>query len=163
MGLADKQQVDLLIQIVDLLKRIERNLRPVRPLAVAIKLATFKINQNGRVRTEDMNLLLSENAEIDILGIEDAAGNPAVIDGDAKWSVSGDLGLGELQVAADNKSALFVRNGKVGTCAVEVRGDADLGPDVSEIVASVELVCLGGQAVKINLDAKAVPAVTPAP
>lgn len=106
-----------------------------------------------------MNLLLKENAQIKITGIQDAEGNPAQIEGDkVAWSVSGDQGLGELQVSEDTKSALFVRNGKVGTCAVEMRGDADLGPDQKDIVGVVELVCLGGEAVKFAFEATAVPA-----
>lgn len=105
-----------------------------------------------------MNLLLNEDADISVKGIKDAAGNDAAVEGDKlSWSVAGAQDLGELTVADDGKSAKFVRNGKVGTCQVEVRGDADLGPDEKIIIGSVELVCLGGQAERFELEAVAVP------
>lgn len=154
----DQLQLELLSEIVDLLRRIERNLRPVRPPAVRFKYEKFKITTDGKQKVEgDMNLLLAEHAEIDITGIEDEAGNAAQIEGDkVLWTVAGDQGLGDLQVAEDTKSAKFVRNGKVGTCTVEFRGDADLGPDEELIVGSVELACLGGKAVRFTVEAKAV-------
>lgn len=156
---SEQQQIDLLTEIKGLLRRIERNTRPVRPLAKTFVYETFKLTSDGRIRTDEMNLLLNENAEIDVTGIKDAGGNAAAIEGDkVNWSVSGESDLGELKVSEDTKSAVFVRNGKAGTCTVEFRGDADLGPDEDNIVGMVELVCLGGKAVKFEFEAKAIPA-----
>jgi len=105
-----------------------------------------------------MKLQITENAAIGITGIKDAKGNPASIDGVPKWDVKGDLSLGDLEVAADSMSAVFKRNGAVGTCTIQVSGDADLGPDEKLIIGEVEIECLGGEAVVFELEAKAVPA-----
>ncbi len=72
--------------------------------------------------------------------------------------MKGDLSLGDLEVAADMKSATFKRNGAVGLCTIQVSGDADLGPDEKLIVGEVDVECLGGQAVVFELKAEAVPA-----
>jgi len=108
-----------------------------------------------------MKLQLSENAQLTVTGIKDAGGNDALVDGDLKWAVAGDLGLGDLQVATDTRSALFVRNGKVGVCKVQVTADADLTAGEKLIMAEAELECLGGEAVVIELNASAVPVVVP--
>lgn len=151
------RQIELLEEVVNLLKRIERSLRPERPLAVVIELDVFKLNKSGREKAEDMKLTLDQNAEIKVKAIKDAAGNPALVEGKLAWAVKGDLNLGDLEVAEDGMSALFKRNGAVGTCTIQVSGDADLGPDEKIIVGEVELECLGGQAVVFELEANAVP------
>lgn len=154
----DLRVIELLELQVDLLRRIERNTMPAYSPAVAFKLSVTN-TVSGATGETNMNLLLGENAKVEILGIKDAAGNDAKIEGDkVTWSVSGDQDLGELQVSEDTKSVLFVRNGKPGTCSVEARGDADLTEGVKEIVGVVELVCLGGEAVKFEMNATAVPA-----
>lgn len=161
MGQLDEalKQTKLLEDAVKLLRRIERAIYFSVPRAKTIELKMVKINKNTGEETtegEDMNLLLTQDASITVTKITDAAGNVAAVEGDLAWSVSGDQDLGELQVAADKKSAKFVRNGKVGTCTVEVRGDADLSEAVEEIVGTVELVCLGGKAEKFEISALAV-------
>lgn len=153
----DLRTIQLLEKIESLLYRIARNTTPAYRKAVRIKLLA-KSTISGEMGEETMNLLLGEDAEISVTGIVDEGGNPATVEGDAlNWSVAGDQDLGTLEVAADGKSAKFVRNGKSGTCMVEVRGDADLGPDQDIIVGSVELVCLGGKAVRFEMQANAVP------
>ncbi len=107
-----------------------------------------------------MKLQLNENAEIKVKAIKDAAGNPASVEGGVlTWSAKGELSLGDLVVAADGLSAVFKRNGAVGSVTVQVSGDADLGPDVKTIVGEVVVECLGGEAVAFDLEANAIPAV----
>ncbi len=163
----DKRQVELLetqiendLVIIDLLRRIERNLRPARLPASVFEFEYFKITNAGRVKADNMKLQLNENAEIKVLAIKDAGGNPAKVDGDKlDWAVAGDLTLGTLVAADDGMSAVFTRNGKVGSCTVQVSGDADLGPDVKTIIGEVAVDCLGGEAVSFDLEANAVPVV----
>lgn len=150
--------MELLEESIEQLKLIVRNTKPDLP-ARQFEFLTYKLTKkSGRIRTNDMNLQLDEDAEIVITGILDEVGNAAPIEGDkVAWSVSGDQGLGELIVAADTKSAKFVRNGKVGECAVEFRGDADLDPAVDDlIVGVVPLSCLGGRARRFETTATAV-------
>lgn len=155
------KQLAILEEMLKTLKYIERNLRgPIGKPAAVFEFETYIIKPNGdQIKGENMNLQLGENALIKLVAIKDAAGNPAKVEGDLlTWSVSGDLSLGDLEVAADGLSAIFKRNGAIGTCTVEVKGDADLGPDVKEIVGKVEIACLGGEAVVFELEATAVPA-----
>lgn len=143
------------------LERLERYLRP-KEIATVIEIKKFiKDKQTGQLtevtKGGPMKLQVTENAQITVTGVKDAGGNPAQLDGELSWSVAGDQGLGDLQVAADKQSALFVRNGKVGVCKVQVSGDADLSPGERLIMAEVELECLAGEATVIELNAEAVP------
>lgn len=155
-----EKQSAILERLLSVLIRVERALYFSVPPATRIEIKRVKINSNGEeIQGEDMNLLLGQNARIAVTGIKDAAGNDARVEGDAlSWTVSGQQGLGELQVADDGRSATFVRNGAVGTCQVEVSGDADLTEGVRTIVGVEELVCLGGEAVVIELSSEVAPA-----
>lgn len=156
-----RRQSELLESINKTLKRIEWHLRP-KNVAVMFEFKKYKITGSIQQETEDMNLQLGQNARVRVTAIKDAAGNAALVDGALSWSVSGAQNLGALEVAEDGMSALFVRNGAVGTCQVEVRGDADLGEGQREIVGVVEVVCLGGEATVFELSAEA-EAAAPAP
>lgn len=172
---AEDQMVGLLTEILKTLRYIEKDLRTGVPgsgrKAEKFKTNNFLVDEDGRlthVGGNKMDLALGQNAQIQITGFEDAAGNAAQIDGVPSWSVEGDQGLGDLQIAADGLSALFVRNGTVGLCTVKMAADADLGPDEALIFGTVDLNCRAGSAVKIDLDVQAVDAVpapvpTPAP
>lgn len=154
-----RKQIEVLERIEDILKRIEFIVMPANKASV-IELAKFKINNGQEEGWTDMNLQIGENARVAVTAIKDAAGNAARVEGDVLvWSISGDQNVGSLEVAPDMMSALFVRSGAVGTCKVEVKGDADLGAGVKEIVGEVEIVCLGGEAVVFELSAQAEPAV----
>ncbi len=142
--------------IEKILKRIEFNSRPALK-AVAFKFANYKITNGQETRSEDMKLELGQDAKVAVTGIVDSAGNPAKVEGDKlTWAVTGDLGLGDLTVADDGMSALFVRNGKPGVCTLQVSGDADLGEGEKLIIGEVELDCAAGEAVKFELSAEAV-------
>ncbi len=155
----DKRIIYLLYDIRETLERIEFNSRPAAK-AVAFKFETFKIKNGQEIRSDDMKLALGENAKVTVTGIVDAAGNPAKVEGDKlSWAVTGAQDIGDLQVADDGQSAVFVRNGKVGVCAVQVSGDADLGEGEKLIIGEVELDCAAGEAAKFELSVEAVPAV----
>lgn len=162
MGLKeDRERNEILKEQLELLERIELYLRP-KNMAEKIELKVKRINKLTGKQEEmtDMILQLNEDAKLTVSGIKDAAGNPALVDGALKWSVSGDTGIGDLVVdPADEKVASFVRNGGVGKVKVQVAADADLSPNEKLIVAEVELDCVGGEAVVIELNSVAVPKV----
>ena len=143
-------------EMIDLLKRIERSLRPIVSEATVIELEVETKTKDGQIiGVGNMaNLKLGQTAKISVKAIKDAEGNPAQVEGNKlNWGVSGDQSLGTLTPSEDGMSAEFVRAaGTVGTCTVEVSGDADLGPDVKTIIGTAELVCLGGEAVTFELD-----------
>lgn len=144
----------LLEKILNTLEYLERASRPIKPLAEVIEFEVYSTNDGIEERMSDMKLQLGKNALIKVKGFKDAAGNPASVDGDkVEFAVKGDLNLGELVVAEDGMSATFVRNGAVGTVVVQLTADADLGPDVKAIMGEVQLDCMGGEAVIIELEA----------
>ncbi len=156
-----QQQQNTLVTIVPILKRIEFNSRPALKASV-FKFDIFKIANGLETQGEGTNMLLQlgQDARIVVTAIQDSAGNPARVEGDAlTWAVVGNTGLGDLTPDADGMGATFVRNGTIGTCQIQVSGDADLGPDVSLILGTVDLDCAGGVAVTFVLDAQAVPHV----
>lgn len=158
-----ERQNENLEEIKKLLKLISIGIYHFIPKAEKIELDVKKQTKNGVIiEGEDMNLQQGQDAKITVLGIKDSAGKDALIDGALIWSVSGDLSLGELQVSTDGKSALFVRNGNVGECVVEVSADADLTEGQQFIIAQATLTCLAGKATVIEIEAVAQDAA-PAP
>lgn len=101
-------------------------------------------------------LQLGEEALISI-EILDAGGNPAKVQDDKlEWGLSVDT-LGKLEVADGGMSAKFIRSGLVGSVEVFVKGDADLGDGVAEIVGKGLIECLSGQATVINMKLEVAP------
>ena len=82
----------------------------------------------------------------------DAAGNPGKIDGQPAWSVSNPDVLA-LTVNEDGLSALVATTGKLGTCQVSVKADADLGEGVKEITGVLDVEVQGSEAVNLNITA----------
>lgn len=140
-------------QIKGTLNHINARITTVRRARV-IEFWSFTGGQFRKVR--NMNLQQGENAAL-VLAIKDAGGNAAHVQDDkVEWSVS-DSSLGDLQIAPDFMSALFVPNGTVGSCQVQAMGDADLGEGVKSIMGFVDINVLSGEAVVMELSATAVP------
>ena len=158
-------QLELLERIAYLLEGIGKSLGSVKPLADKIEFKVYSTNNDGSQEEEitDMKLQLNKDALVKVKGFKDASGNPAQVDGGkCEFTLKGDLNLGSLKVSEDGLSARFVRNGQVGKVTVQLSADADLGPDQKLIVGEVEIDCLGGEAVMIELDASEVdPEVAP--
>ena len=157
--------IELLEKIAYLLEGIGKNLGSVKPQAETIEFKVYSTNNDGSNEKEisDMKLQLGKDALVKVKGFKDASGNPAQVDGGkCEFTLKGDLTLGSLKVSEDGLSARFVRNGVVGKVTVQLSADADLGPDQKLIVGEVEIDCLGGEAVMIELDASEVdPEVAP--
>lgn len=100
-----------------------------------------------------MFLKVSEKIKVSIK-ITDKFGNAAVVDGKPAWALSAELGA--LEVAEDALSAIFTPVGTVGSLAIQVKADADLGEGKKEILGELALDLLAGEAEKVELAAEVV-------
>lgn len=86
------------------------------------------------------------------LAIVDAAGNPAVVDGIPQYEVT-DKDAATLEVAEDGMSVVVVPTGKIAKFDLQVKADADLGDGVKELLGTLEIETLSGEAVSMSLTA----------
>lgn len=92
-------------------------------------------------------LILTTDQLVELaIAYEDASGNPATVDGAPTWSVS-DENLGTLEVDEDGLGATLITVGSVGSFQVNVTADADLGEGVRQLVTTLEVEVVGGEAV----------------
>lgn len=81
---------------------------------------------------------------------KDAKGNPATVDGTPVWQTDNPSILG-LTPSADGKTCTVVATGMIGTANVQVTADADLGPDVKQIIGTLEVEITPGQAQMVSI------------
>ena len=81
-----------------------------------------------------------------------AAGNPALIDGAPKWSVSDDT-IVALEVAEDGMGVDVVTTGKIGSVRINVDVDADLGDGVRNLTGVLDIEVKASEAVSIDINA----------
>lgn len=80
----------------------------------------------------------------------DAQGNPAVADDTPVWD-SSDASIVSVVAAPDGLSAVATASGVVGTAQVSVKADADLGDGIKEIVGTLDLDIVSGEATSVVL------------
>jgi len=88
--------------------------------------------------------------------IQDAAGNPARVDGVPTWSVS-DENFGELTVSVDGMAAEFIPSGTLGSVQLNVQADADLGDGVKPLQGVLDVQIEAGEAAVIAINATVAP------
>jgi hypothetical protein len=77
----------------------------------------------------------------------DARGNAAEVDGDCTWDTS-DAGIATVETdAGDSTHAKVIPTGPAGQVQVTVTADADLGEGVREIVTTMDIDIVAGEAV----------------
>jgi hypothetical protein len=77
----------------------------------------------------------------------DSKGNPATIDGDVVWDTSdSDTATVETDIG-DSAQAKIVPSGAVGQVQVTATADADLGEGVREIITTMDVEIVAGEAV----------------
>jgi len=92
-------------------------------------------------------MILTDAQKVNLtVTFQDAAGNPATVDGVPTW-VSSDPTIITLNVAADGLSADAVTTGTLGTAQVSASADADLGSGVTTITGVIDLEVQGAAAV----------------
>jgi len=77
----------------------------------------------------------------------DAGGNPAAVDGAVDWE-SSDPAIAAITVdAADTTKATVITQGVVGQAQVRAIADADLGSGVRELITTMDVSVVAGEAV----------------
>ena len=76
----------------------------------------------------------------------DAKGNHATVDGDPRWSSSNE-DVATATATAGNPWLADLKPVSVGTCQVIVEADADTGEGVREVVFTMDVSVVGGEAV----------------
>ena len=102
---------------------------------------------------EPVTLTIDEQVAI-TLSVTDRAGNPAAFDAPPVWAASS--AALTLEAAADGMSATAVSGDVVEDAVmVTVRGDADLGDGVREIIGTLQINVSSGEAQFVELEAGA--------
>jgi len=84
------------------------------------------------------------------LKLIDKFGNDARVDGLPLWALTNPA-MGVLAVATDGMSAVLTPAGVLGSFAVQVSADADMGEGVKVIVGNLPLDLLPGDATEIQI------------
>lgn len=96
-----------------------------------------------------MFLLASQKLPLSIEA-KDQFGNAAQLDGAPVWAVT-DEAVGKLEVAEDGLSAVFTPTGVAAATVVQVTCDADLGDGVRELLGTLDIEVISGEAVVVGI------------
>jgi len=78
---------------------------------------------------------------------EDAKGNPATVDGEVTWA-SSDEDIATVEVDdTDSTKAVITPGDTLGNSQITATADADLGAGVREIICTMDLTTVAGEAV----------------
>ena len=93
-------------------------------------------------------MIITDTQKVNLtVSFQDAAGNPASVDGAPTWA-SSDTSIVTLDVAADGLSAFAVSAGPLGTSQVSAVADADLGGGVTNITGVMDIEVQASEAVQ---------------
>jgi len=97
---------------------------------------------------EKMVYKLPDDKKVDVkVSYVDAKGNAASVDGPVEWA-SSDAAIVSVTVSTDDPSQATVAGvGPVGQAQVTVTADADLGEGVRQIVTTMDVEIIAGEAV----------------
>ena len=111
-----------------------------------------------------MILTVDQQVAVNVV-YRDADGNEARVDGDPVWTVA-DPTVAEFVPGATAFEGIVRALGPIGTTQVSVRADADLGDGVRELIGTLDIETVAGEAVVANVQAgqpEAQPEPAPAP
>lgn len=98
-----------------------------------------------------MALILTDSQQVQLsVAFADKKGNPAKVDGAPAWSVS-DPAILTVTAAPDGLSAVVAAVGPIGTAQVSLKADADLGAGVKEVIGTLDIGVVAGEAVSAVL------------
>ena len=97
-----------------------------------------------------LRILATQRFFLDCVPV-DRNNNPTKLDGNPAWSVSDPSKL-DLIVGENLYSVELRAKGVIGTVQVSVHGDADLGPGVRDLVGTLDVEILPGEAASFNLN-----------
>jgi len=108
---------------------------------------------HNSIITKNVTMLILPNDQKVTASIQpvDSKGNPAQIQGPAQWSSSNDNIASLQNIAADGLSADVIPGATLGTCQINVQGDADLGTGVTTITGVLDVQVVAGAAVGFTI------------
>lgn len=128
------------------LKLIMSEIEDVPEGSVIVRLTydRFTITTEGT----QMAYTLPADKEVQVqVSYVDANGNPATVDGDVEWSSSDDS-IAIVTVDPDDSSIATVVPGQdIGQVQIVASADADLGAGVRELLTTMDVTIVGGEAV----------------
>jgi hypothetical protein len=93
----------------------------------------------------------------------DANGNPAVVDGDVAWSSSDTNIASVLADKDDSAHAIVIPQDEIGQVQIIATADADLGAGVRQLITTMDVTVVGGEAVAGTIEPVGAPAELPHP
>jgi len=113
---------------------------------VTLKFAGFKVTAWG----EDMAYTLPDRHQVQVrIDYVDADGNAASVDGDVAWS-SSDANIATVTVDPSDSQLATVAattGGTIGQVQITARADADLGEGTRELLTTMDVEVVAGEAV----------------
>jgi|SRR5215831_212578 len=101
-----------------------------------------------KARGDEMSYTLPADKQVGVqVAYVDSSGNPAIVDGSVAWDSSNDTIVTVEVDAADSTKAIVRATGKVGNTQVSAIADADLGEGVRELVTTMDVAIVAGEAV----------------
>lgn len=115
-------------------------------------------------RGDDMAYTLPGDKEVKVkVSYVDANNNPAVVDGAVAWETS-DPDIATVVVdLADSTNALIVPGEALGQVQVTATADADLGAGTRQLITTMDVDVVGGEAVAGTITPVGPPAAIPHP
>jgi len=130
--------------ILRVLNRIDAKIPPVA-LAYSIQ---FNSDDGQRMET----MLLKADAAPAHLSVKavDAKGNDALVEGGFQWA-SSDETIATVVADEGGAGAVVTVVGPLGECLITAKADADLGEGVREIIGTLPVVVVAGEAVEVQI------------
>jgi len=117
---------------------------PVGRTLVTVRHDGFVITVEGNHMAYTLPSGMKVNVKV---AYQDAAGNPAAVDGDVTWASSDDATATVLVDGADSMAAVVSATGPVGQAQITATADADLGAGVRELITIMDVSVVAGEAV----------------
>jgi hypothetical protein len=111
---------------------------------VTLNFGAFTVTARG----DDMAYTLPDGNKVKVkISYVDNQGNPAKVDGDVAWSSSDDTIATVQADGADTSNAVVSASGTIGQVQIAARADADLGEGVRELITTMDVEVVAGEAV----------------
>jgi hypothetical protein len=91
------------------------------------------------------NLPIDKQVQVAVQWL-DSRGNPAAVDGAVSWE-SSDETIAGVSVGTDTSTAVIIPGSNLGTAQISASADADLGEGVVEVICTLDVSVVAGQAV----------------
>jgi len=111
---------------------------------VTLRFGAFTVTARGN----DMSYTLPADKQVHVqVAYVDASGNPAEVDGAVEWASSDSTIVTVIVDTSDSTMALVRAGGKLGQVQITATADADLGDGVRELITTMDVEVVAGEAV----------------